>query len=182
MIYERNQLGSFLSKLNFKKAAEIGVQRGIFSKSILSNWPNGHLTLVDAWENMASSEYRDISNVSNKDHLDNLEITYQNVKDYIGRYTIIKGYSNIVHKQFDDHYFDLVYLDANHKYESVYEDISLWLSKVRPGGYICGHDYLDGDLPEGKFGVKSAVNDFFKRSPDFITNEPWPSWFIKVNE
>ncbi len=35
---------------------------------------------------------------------------------------------------------DLVFLDANHSYQSVAEDIRLWLPKVRPGGVFCGHD------------------------------------------
>lgn len=180
IIYTRNDLGLLLNALNFVEVAEIGVQRGLFSKTILSKWTKGHLTLIDSWENMHEKDYTDISNVSNEKHEDNFRITLNNIDPYIDRCTVIKGFSNTVYKEFSDEYFDLVYLDANHKYESVYEDISLWINKVKSGGYICGHDYLDGDLPEGKFGVKSAVKDFFKKDPDFITQEAWPSWFIKV--
>lgn len=180
MIKYRNELGYFLEKKRFTTAAEIGVQRGLFSKEILSKWPSGHLTLIDAWEYISDNTYDDIANVSNDQHLNNMKIAEENVLPFFGRYKIIKGYSNKIYSIFPDKYFDLVYLDANHKYEYVYEDILLWINKVKLGGYLCGHDYVDGNLNEGNFGVKSAVLDFFKRNPDFITDEPWPSWFMQI--
>ena len=181
MIKYRNHLGSLMSQLGFKTAVEVGVQQGLFSEQILSRWRNGHLFLVDAWESFAKETYDDSANVSNEQHLLHMRQTEENLIRFKGMYTLIKGYSNEVYKQFDDHYFDLVYLDANHSYESVYEDISLWINKVKHGGYICGHDYVDGYIQNhGQFGVKSAVKDFFKRDPDFVTLEVWPSWFIKI--
>jgi hypothetical protein len=40
-----------------------------------------------------------------------------------------------------DQSVDLVYIDASHGYRAVKQDIKEWLPKVRPGGYITGHDY-----------------------------------------
>lgn len=50
---------------------------------------------------------------------------------------------------------DLVFIDADHSYESVKNDIIAWLPKVRVGGVICGHDY------EYKIGVVQAVEEIF---------------------
>ena len=36
--------------------------------------------------------------------------------------------------------FDLVFIDADHSYVSVRNDVAAWRSKVRPGGILCGHD------------------------------------------
>ena len=57
------------------------------------------------------------------------------------------------------------------------KDLKAWRPKVRAGGMICGHDYLDAVIQEGNFGVKSAVNDFLGRKPDIVTDEYWASWF-----
>ncbi len=59
---------------------------------------------------------------------------------------------------------DFVYIDARHDYESVLEDLNAWFDKVKPGGIFAGHDYVDGMLAQGDFGVKSAVDEFFAES------------------
>lgn len=41
----------------------------------------------------------------------------------------------------DGRQFGLVFIDANHSYESVMADIQYWSPLIRPGGIICGHDY-----------------------------------------
>lgn len=56
---------------------------------------------------------------------------------------------------FADGSVDFVFLDAAHDYESVCADIRAWLPKVRPGGWLCGHDYQDPPWP----GVVRAVNE-----------------------
>lgn len=35
---------------------------------------------------------------------------------------------------------DLLFIDADHRYAAVRDDIALWAPKVRPGGLVCGHD------------------------------------------
>jgi predicted O-methyltransferase YrrM len=44
---------------------------------------------------------------------------------------------------FEDNSIDVVYIDGDHEYASVREDILLWTPKVKQGGLICGHDYND---------------------------------------
>jgi hypothetical protein len=39
------------------------------------------------------------------------------------------------------HTLDFVYIDADHEYESVRADILLWRERVKPGGFIGGHDF-----------------------------------------
>ncbi len=58
---------------------------------------------------------------------------------------------------FADASVDFVFLDANHSYESVVNDLRAWWPKIRPGGMLAGHDYT-------WTGVRRAVHEFFGHS------------------
>ncbi len=60
---------------------------------------------------------------------------------------------------FADKTADLVFIDANHRYEQVLRDIQAWLPKVREGGIICGHDY-DGAHQGVVRAVQEALPEF----------------------
>ncbi len=49
---------------------------------------------------------------------------------------------------------DIIFIDADHTYESVKADIAAWMPHLRPGGTLCGHDY-DPIWP----GVVQAVDE-----------------------
>jgi predicted O-methyltransferase YrrM len=69
---------------------------------------------------------------------------------------IIEGLSSEVYVDFLDESIDLVFIDADHQYESVKKDIASWYPKIKTGGIICGHDY-DKDT------VQKAVYEKFLR-------------------
>ena len=75
-------------------------------------------------------------------------------------------------KLFPDEHFDLVYIDASHWYKDVINDVNTWLPKIKNGGYLAGHDYLEG------IDVLYAVNDYFGKTHP-ITRYPDSSWMIK---
>jgi hypothetical protein len=89
---------------------------------------------------------------------------------------------------FEDGFFDGVYIDARHEYEYVKQDIELWLPKVKPGGVLCGHDYITDEIAAipseldwfgqkmGHGGVKKAVD---KKFADVKTYKD-SSWAVKV--
>jgi hypothetical protein len=59
-------------------------------------------------------------------------------------------------RRFTDKSVAAVFIDARHTLECCREDIAAWLPKVRPGGWLAGHDYSDA-FP----GVKQAANEAF---------------------
>lgn len=72
-----------------------------------------------------------------------------------------------------DESLDLVYIDANHFYNSVRADILAWTPKVKKGGWIAGHDYttaVDGG------DVCKAVNEIFV-VPHAVFEDS--SWLVK---
>ena len=54
---------------------------------------------------------------------------------------------------------DMVYIDGDHAYESVKEDIELWVPWVKRNGFIAFHDYGTPHTP----GVVEAVDEFVEK-------------------
>lgn len=84
--------------------------------------------------------------------------------------------ANFAHSVPDNH-FDLVYIDGEHDYDNVKNDIDLYFRKVKSGGFLSGHDYwLDNKWP----GVNMAVEDFVKVN-DIVDIQTFrdSSWLIR---
>lgn len=124
------------SELGFRVGAEIGVQEGSYSKVLLQNISGLKLFGVDLWELYPG--YRDFRQYE-------IEKSYQTTKENIKGYdcVLIKDWSHKAVEQFEDESLDFVFIDGNHAYEYVVQDIALWSKKVRKGGIVYGHDYDD---------------------------------------
>ena len=77
---------------------------------------------------------------------------------------IRKGFSIDYLNEFEDEYFDIIYIDGNHETPYVLKDAELSLKKVKHGGYIVFDDYLSQYHP----GVFKDVNTFCDRYKDKI--------------
>ena len=63
---------------------------------------------------------------------------------------------------------DFVYIDAEHDYDSVKQDLSVWFPKVKVGGFLAGHDYNKKQFP----GLVKAVWDFQKDVSESWSDKP----------
>jgi hypothetical protein len=52
---------------------------------------------------------------------------------------------------------DMVFIDGDHRYESVYRDIQLWLPRLAPLGLICGHDISHSEVMRAVLELLPAV-------------------------
>jgi len=119
----------------------------------------------------------------------NLIHTIEFNKKYINRIKIIKEFSQTAANFFKDNFFDFIYIDANHSYETVKQDLKRWYPKLSKGGLFAGHDYFNGKIKfheNGKayvYEVKKAVDEFAAENnlEVYSTNEPhrFKTWFIK---
>jgi len=66
---------------------------------------------------------------------------------------------------FADRYFDFVYVDGAHDYESVLADLHAYDPKLKEDGVLLGDDYCEhGPDENAQYGVIAAINKFLKRT------------------
>lgn len=80
---------------------------------------------------------------------------------------------------FDDNTLDFVFIDANHDYKHFAEDLREWHKKVKPGGIVSGHDWVNG-CNGLAFGVKQRMWEWIDENPDkqliILNKRGCPSW------
>ena len=77
------------------------------------------------------------------------------------RVTIHVGLSTQLASEFEDEYFDWIYVDTGHSYALTSEELTLYAAKVKHGGIIAGHDYVRWNRSGMiRFGVIEAVSEF----------------------
>ena len=84
---------------------------------------------------------------------------------YNDKLIAIQGMSQDVHHKIDDASCDLIFIDADHSYPAVKQDIINYTPKLKPGGILSGHDI---DFP----GVNQAVNEMLENY-DVGPNNVW---------
>jgi mannosyltransferase OCH1-like enzyme/glycosyltransferase involved in cell wall biosynthesis len=164
LIYGENSIDGFMlpEELNWlymtaKKMntiAEIGSWKGRSSHALLTGCP-GKVTCIDTFA--GSSDPRDITNpraksqdikaefLKNVGYFPNLELLHMTSRQAA---ELCKA---------EGRKFDMVFIDADHKYECVKEDIELWSSLATR--ILCGHDYNPNQvkLPDGSDDVCAGV-------------------------
>lgn len=162
--------------------AEIGVKEGLFSEHLLQHWNGRLLYSIDPWRYYPNSEYRDSANVSQAEQDALYRTTVKKLMPYAARSVIWRLTSKEAADLIPDNSLDFCYLDADHSFHAVRQDIQMWCGKVKTGGIIAGHDYIpDGTYSFGTFGVRSAVTEFVRaRTVDlFLSKEKmFASWFV----
>ncbi|MES0826341.1 class I SAM-dependent methyltransferase [Ruegeria sp. SCP11] len=131
--------------------AEVGSAFGDFSNEILQRCAPKQLHLVDSW---ASERYQI-----------GLKTIKKNLADEISadRLHIHQGLSTEVLPTFEGGFFDWVYIDTNHSYETTLEELLICDSKVSETGRIAGHDFCTGNVIDAvPYGVVEAVTKFCK--------------------
>lgn len=139
-------------ELGYKAGAEIGVAQGYFSEAMFKVIPDLKLYCVDIWKPYSENRWS-----ANEDRN---EKYYQTTVDRLSKYNceIIRKMSMDAVKGFPDNSLDFVFIDANHSFDYVMEDLIEWSKKVRIGGIVSGDDYYHFR----KAGVIEAVDAYTK--------------------
>lgn len=143
-------------------AAEIGVWKGDYSAQILEYARPKTLHLIDPWALREDPAY-DTAYYGAARAAD-MEAIHQGVLERFS--TEIDTGQVIVHRapsasamaNLPDGSLDFVYVDGDHAFGAVRQDLALSFMKVRSGGFICIDDHVIGKW--WKDGIVRAVNDF----------------------
>jgi hypothetical protein len=136
------------------KVLEIGVWKGRSSHAILSAMLEGTQPI--------NSKYFAIDNWSKDSNEDIKEVMHdffhlcKNFGHSIGIEIYDRSSIEVI-PLFPDDYFDLVFLDGDHSYETLIQELKMIYPKVHKFGFILGHDYRI--LVQDR--VVKAVNEFF---------------------
>jgi hypothetical protein len=118
--------------------AEVGVLRGTFAKSLQDALAPSRMYLVDPWQAFPPSEFSDYTSYSQAKWDAIAASVASRFPPPVN--VILRMTSEEAAQHVPDGSLDMVYLDGNHAYEHVAQDLRLWFQKVRPGGFIAGHD------------------------------------------
>lgn len=163
-----------IKKFNVKIAAEIGVAREHHSAHLLEAIPDLKLYTVDPWgfylkEHLAMYDYHTLAD-DEKIYQQAAEM----LKPFGQRSKIIRSTSARAAPLITEP-LDMIFIDAEHSYESVKKDIGLWWGKIKVGGIISGHDYGHSHQP----GVKKAVDEYFDNKGIKIHKEVGTVWWAQ---
>jgi hypothetical protein len=150
-------------KENFKFpviVAEVGVERGTNADDMASNMPNlGKLFLIDDY--MPYTDYLG-GFCPPEIQAQVYEWMFKRIFRHLDKIVLVTRSSAFAVTLFPDEFFDFVYIDGNHNYESVKQDMGLWLPKVKKGGLMGGHDFDTRNIT--RQDVAEAVKDFSKEN------------------
>ncbi len=156
-----------------REGAEVGVLAGRTSLELLEAFPALRLRMVDHWGGQASLD-RTGSVGSQK----SLTLARTNTKAYAARRMLMRHDSLKAARRVADASLDFVFIDADHTYKSVRADLAAWAPKVKPGGLLCGHDYLSV-LPDSRpNGVQQAVDEYATTTGQRVTLGEGYLWFF----
>lgn len=164
MIVKRIDFAGLLASRNlYGSAVEVGAHRGDFCSLFYSQWGGKSFYCVDRYvTDKGIAHWQDHAQLTKK-------------MDLVGKpWKFIGQESTVAATFFPDGFFDFVYIDAGHNYNSVFKDLRAWWPKLKNGGLFAGHDFFDGshaehvlnaDIQKVKtftYGVRSAVTEFAK--------------------
>jgi len=159
----RNEFIQILAEREAKIGVEVGTDRGVYAKQLCEGIPGLKLYCVDPW--VAYTEGNDVHDQNKMEQI--YKEAYDRVVNRGG--TLIRETSTDAVEGFEDNELDFVFIDGNHSYENVLEDITEWTKKVKPGGIVAGHDFVKDDI--NGYGVIEAVIKY-------TTDNHIAPWFV----
>ena len=166
----REDLALLFKELGFNTGVEIGVLEGHYSEVLCQANPQLKLYSVDAW-----LYYPVPNNYRLQRHYNQ---AYEAAKERLAQYpnnTIIKKWSMDASKDFEDGSIDFVFIDGDHAFQAITNDIAEWSKKVRTGGIVSAIEDTQDHVDFGRSKYKSwgGVKDVVLAWTNNYDIKPW---------
>jgi hypothetical protein len=138
---------------------ELGVYKADSFMTLLENCPNiKTLYGVDNYKPYYDVfEDREIS-ILESDMIRSESLLKQKHSQYADKIKFFECASVEAATKIDDESLDFIFIDADHSYESVMQDLTIWYPKLKPGGLLTGHDYHMRTVEEAVKHFRSLNN------------------------
>ena len=163
----RQTLARLLRDMGVREGVEIGTHTGYSAEFWLKHSPKLHLTCIDPYVSYNARH-------SQKQQDGNYATAVERLKPYNA--DIIRAASLEVVDSFEDRSLDFLFIDGNHEFDPVMQDLIRWAPKVRGGGIVALHDYC----VFWRGGVMKAVDAYtsaHRIDPWFVTRDHMPTAF-----
>jgi predicted O-methyltransferase YrrM len=157
------------------KAMEIGTWKGDNAKSILKELNINNLILVDPYKWYDGFE-RKHGRIYDTINMDKLYLKVKRIFEDYENVRVIRDKSSELNRNEIGDKFDFIYIDGNHEYKFVKEDIIKFYDFVRKGGILAGHDFT---YSTSNGAIIDAVTEFLKDKNNklYVMGSDW--WIIK---
>jgi hypothetical protein len=149
------------------KIAEVGVWKGDFSRQIWSISNPNLLVLVDSW-NFDEKVRGCAPQVIGEEPLNQIFFD-QAKKDTYDKFQNIQNVHILdlnsfeASHNYEDNFFDYIYIDAEHTYEAVTKDLEVWYPKLKKNGILFGDDYYWRE-EDATLSLHRAYQEFIKKN------------------
>ena len=163
----RQSLARMVGDMGYREGVEIGTHKAESSVMWLTHADGLHLTCIDPYARYAARNSQ-----SQQDAV--YAAAAERLKPYNA--DIIRAASLDVVGSFKDGSIDFLYIDGDHEFDPVMQDLIRWSPKVRSGGLIVLHDYC----VVWRGGVIKAVDAYtsaHRIDPWYVTRDANPCAF-----
>lgn len=162
-------MGEWFAEWVLDVGVEVGTYKGVFAKSLCEANPKLKLYCVDPY--IIYPTYKEFHDQ------EMMEVAYKEAQERLKPYnvTFIRKTSMDALADFKDNSLDFVYIDGNHQLPYAINDLFFWWRKVRIGGIVSGHDYMQ---LRGKWIKRNKEFKVFEAVNCFVDSYEIDPWFV----
>jgi hypothetical protein len=159
--YYYGVFSNVINENNYKNIAEVGIGYGTHAKQILKNTNINKLYLIDPMcyypnDGFATDIITKEAEIPGNNFNEMYDLINNELSEWKDKYIWFRKPSlEIKDNEIEDESLDCIFVDGDHSYNAVINDLKFWWKKLKKGGQLLGDDYWMGD-------VSRAVTEFSK--------------------